>query len=345
MASIYGRVVSNVAEAPAAESPLAELANTPSVGLMEAVSAACQDAPFTSNATDAAALAKAYKKAAAFGTNAVANGTNRGLNADQVAALHLYTLELPYAFYSTVNASIGGYGPYGRDGVPHYLKYCKLVLEAMALLPDVATVTYRGVPEVPLPALIGEGATVGTKVQWWSFTSSTETSDVLRDPQFFGMGDNARTVFKFHVKTAVRIKLFSDFGGQTTTSVDNEEDDDDDGLVNGGDEDEVLIRPGTRFVITEISSYPGNVTEVTMDEVVDSVDDEVDNYGYQIPKQVVAGVAGGGDTGDGGASEPAAAAAAADPFGPPPTPLAQAQFVGGTLTLETAFDPMAPISI
>lgn len=102
---------------------------------------------------------------------------------------------------------------------------------------------------------------------WWAFTSTTESSDVLRNPHFLGFDGDDRTVFVLKIKSGVRIKRFSNFGGDEISSDDEENE----GI---SDEDEVLIKPGTQFLITDITEFPGGVTQVSLTEVVD--DDAVD---------------------------------------------------------------------
>lgn len=143
-------------------------------------------------------------------------------------------------------------------------RYIKLAKGALELLPSVEMTVYRGIKNVSLKKLLN-GEDVHGILTWWAFTSTTGTSDVLRDPTFFGIGSGHgdRVVFKIQIKTGVRIKQFSEFGG-----------DENDYLTPFGveapvNEDEVMILPGTRFRITAINTYTNNVTEIEMHEIVD----------------------------------------------------------------------------
>ena len=152
--------------------------------------------------------------------------------------------------------------------VPHKsaftTRYIKLAKGALELLPSVEMTVYRGIRDVSLKKLLN-GEDVNGILTWWAFTSTTGTSDVLRDPTFFGIGSGHgdRVVFKIQIKTGVRIKQFSEFGG-----------DENDYLTPFGveapvNEDEVMILPGTRFRITAINTYTNNVTEIEMHELAD----------------------------------------------------------------------------
>lgn len=143
-------------------------------------------------------------------------------------------------------------------------RYIKLAKGALELLPSVEMTVYRGIRDVSLKKLLN-GEDVNGILTWWAFTSTTGTSDVLRDPTFFGIGSGHgdRVVFKIQIKTGVRIKQFSEFGG-----------DENDYLTPFGveapvNEDEVMILPGTRFRITAINTYTNNVTEIEMHEIAD----------------------------------------------------------------------------
>ena len=111
---------------------------------------------------------------------------------------------------------------------------------------------------------------------WWAFTSTTGTSDVLRDPTFFGMGaeHGDRVVFKIQIKTGVRITTFSAMGSNA-----------DDYLTPFGveeplNEDEILVLPGTRFKIDAINTYTNNVTEIEMHELLEGEEEELPSASF-----------------------------------------------------------------
>lgn len=71
-------------------------------------------------------------------------------------------------------------------------RYIKLAKGALELLPSVEMTVYRGIRDVSLKKLLN-GEDVNGILTWWAFTSTTGTSDVLRDPTFFGIGSSWRS--------------------------------------------------------------------------------------------------------------------------------------------------------
>eukprot|EP00729_Bicosta_minor_P008611 gene8611-32998_t len=260
-------------------SPFAEIDGVVLVSLYEAVDA------FFSHSNDG--FVDQLQEALAFAQDLVDAGESQGLTVDEAAAIHFYTSQC--LFYVLLNGVLGGWGKGGREPLPLYLPYSKLALSALNKLPHVEATVYRGVQGVPLEKLLG-GKVEGHFLTWWAFTSTTESSDVLRKPYFLGFTGEHRTVFVLKVKSGVRIKRFSSFGGDEI-----EPESEDEEIEGIDDEDEVLIKPGTQFVITSIKDYDG-VTEVSMTEVVKvdvavDVDVEVDPVahshdedGYMRPK-------------------------------------------------------------
>jgi hypothetical protein len=103
---------------------------------------------------------------------------------------------------------------------------------------------------------------IGDSLAWWAFTSTTGTSDVLRDPDLFGVGaeHGERVVFVIEVESGVGVKTFSSLGsileyylqpfGSTAQN-----------------EDEIMLKPGVTFMIDAMEHYTNGVTEVKMHEV------------------------------------------------------------------------------
>lgn len=206
-------------------------------------------------------LDKEVASALQFADVVLARGLGMGLSRDQIASIHLYTQDS--SLYGGLNGALGGWGPGGRTAVAHYTHYIKVALSGLRLLPTVETTVYRGVRDVSLKALLN-GQDIHGILRWWAFTSTTGTSDVLRDPTFFGIGEGHgdRVVFKIKIKTGVRISSFSDLGSNA-----------DDYLTPFGveaplNEDEIVLLPGTRFKIDAINTYTNNVTEIEMHELV-----------------------------------------------------------------------------
>lgn len=206
-------------------------------------------------------LDKEVASALQFADVVLARGLGMGLSRDQIASIHLYTQDS--SLYGGLNGALGGWGPGGRTAVAHYTHYIKVALSGLRLLPKVETTVYRGVRDVSLKTLLN-GQDIHGILRWWAFTSTTGTSDVLRDPTFFGIGEGHgdRVVFKIKIKTGVRISSFSDLGSNA-----------DDYLTPFGveaplNEDEIVLLPGTRFKIDAINTYTNNVTEIEMHELV-----------------------------------------------------------------------------
>jgi hypothetical protein len=252
---IYSRVVVEEAEVATTESPLAGLANTPLVGLREAVAAAEQ------HITCSSGLSDELEVALVFATRKVANGRSQGLTIDQVAAINLYTQES--FFYVGLNGAFGGWGEGGgHAAVPHYLPYMKILVGALEALPKAATTVYRGIRGKPLATLL-KGKGVGEELVWQAPTSTTGTSDVLRDPTFFGVGavHGERVVFVIEMESGVRIKSFSALGSiieyylQPFGSTQQ-------------DEDEYLLPPNMTFLIDAIDTFTNGVTQVKVHEVM-----------------------------------------------------------------------------
>ena len=218
-------------------------------------------------------LDKEVASALQFADMMLARGLGMGLSRDQIASIHLYTQDS--SLYGGLNGALGGWGPGGRTAVAHYTHYIKVALSGLRLLPKVETTVYRGVRDVSLKALLN-GQDIHGILTWWAFTSTTGTSDVLRDPTFFGMGaeHGDRVVFKIQIKTGVRITTFSAMGSNA-----------DDYLTPFGveeplNEDEILVLPGTRFKIDAINTYTNNVTEIEMHELLEGEEEELPSASF-----------------------------------------------------------------
>jgi hypothetical protein len=254
--SVYRRVLvrDGETETATAAAPLAGLATTLLVGLREAVAAA------EKHVTCAGGLSTQLEEALAFATSKVHSGRSLGLTIEQVAAIHLYTQESP--FYKGLNGALGGWGVGGgQAAIPHYLPYIKIVMGALALLPTITTIVYRGIRGVPLATLL-KGKGIGDILAWWAFTSTTGTSDVLRDPDFFGVGaeHGERVVFVIEIESGVRVKQFSSLGSILEYYLQPFG-------ATAQNEDEIMLKPGVTFVIDAIEYYTNGVTEVKMHEV------------------------------------------------------------------------------
>ncbi|CAM4845938.1 unnamed protein product, partial [Rotaria magnacalcarata] len=127
------------------------------------------------------------------------------LTVDQSAAIILYTMEpndeaecIYYALNSTLRDE-------NRKNLKHWFLYLRLLMSALALLPNLQSHVYRGVKGSLKSALIA-----GEKIIWWGFSSCTADLSVLNDDQFFG-STGVRTLFNIDCKTGKDIKNHSAF--------------------------------------------------------------------------------------------------------------------------------------
>lgn len=155
---------------------------------------------------------------------------------------------MPTNFYSKMNEELGGYGADSYGKVEHFLPVTKLLLAAFDKLPPVPPAKlFRGVKmnyKAILKTPEGGDAKVGDVLQWNQFTSSSTSQDVLKDPEFLGVGE-AGTVFQFIAVEGVNMKPYSKIEK----------------------EDEVVLPPGSRFVIDLITPCKDGVTEVRMRQI------------------------------------------------------------------------------
>lgn len=146
---------------------------------------------------------------------------------------------------------MGGYTHRRHLDLPAYLPFIRLLLEAMFKLEHVAALVWRGVFGTVKQLLGGKG--VGDQLVWWTFVSTTLSSNVAMEfLEGQGKIEGPRVLFKIRVNQGVQISTFSDFGGDASGE-DNEQ--------------EVIMMPGTPYVIDEIIPLSDNLTEVRLHEV------------------------------------------------------------------------------
>lgn len=90
----------------------------------------------------------------------------------------------------------------------------------------------------------GNAAKVKDVLQWNQFTSSSTSQEVLKEATFLGVG-SAGTVFQIIAVQGVNMKPYSAIAK----------------------EDEVVLPPGSRFVIDSITPCKDGVTEVRMRQI------------------------------------------------------------------------------
>lgn len=240
--------------------PLANLGRQKEVGFREAVETILEhfDGDFVPNAsiTCKEQLQRARDQAESFAAQArpttgptLKSGRAKSRNLPDtltktdIAALNLYTK--PTQLYRRLNAALGGYdGAINFANVRHFKPYVKLLINAMKKMPREATRVYRGVKQ-PVRKLLKQ-MKVGSIVTWLQFTSTTTNPGVLRDKNFLGAGAGLgeRTVFQISTLSGVNM------GGCTFL-----------------DEEEILLLPGTRFIVDGFTKWDFGVTEVKMREL------------------------------------------------------------------------------
>lgn len=241
----YERVSDVMYESLSSDSPLIGLKETPLIGfkaaLAEAAAATRTDLSVTMN--------NGFQFAVELGEN------TRGLKVDEVAAINVYTQDKPEAFYAGLNAAMGGYTSKKHKDLPAYLPFIRLLLTAMFKLEHIEALVWCG--KMGTLAQLIQKKNVGDELTWWSFTSTSLSSDISMG--FISYNHDKpewplpRVIFRIKLTQGVQIAAFSDFGG---------------GGNGGENEQEVIILPGTTFVIDAIIELGDLLTEVRMHEIV-----------------------------------------------------------------------------
>lgn len=193
--------------------PIPNLDITPIQSLREAVARAQEDPELASRDLEAN-----MECALDFATEYKKKNPQEVLDVEDIAVIHLYTQDSP--IYKAMNARL-------RDKnrarvVPPFLPLIKLLLSAIYKLPlqPPGKTVYRGVQG----NLVSSFEDQATKM-WWAFSSATSNIKTLNDETFLGKtGD--RTVFSIELRHAYDITAY-----------------------NAQDEEEVLLPPGSKFVV------------------------------------------------------------------------------------------------
>jgi uracil DNA glycosylase len=157
---------------------------------------------------------------------------NQRLNAHEIGALYLYTLES--VLYRQLNAALR-HGD--RSRVRPYFPYLRLFFSALAKLEPTSSSLWRGV-QADLRGQYPEGKAV----TWWGISSCTPKLEVARS--FLG-ARGRRTLFEVVPRGAVSIRKFSAFDG----------------------EDEYLLAPGTRLSVVKVRQEADGLTVVKLEEL------------------------------------------------------------------------------
>ncbi|UJR11373.1 hypothetical protein I4U23_015553 [Adineta vaga] len=154
-----------------------------------------------------------------------------GLNVDESASIHLYTMEWKVhenSLYAVLNRTLR---LPDRSKLRPWFKYLKLFLTAFFKLPSTERRTvYRGVPEN-----LNDLYPTGKKVTWWSVSSCTASLQVLQYPYYVGTS-GVRTMFHIETNSGKIIRSHSHYQH----------------------EDEILLPPGLYLeVISNFNPAPG----------------------------------------------------------------------------------------
>ena len=154
------------------------------------------------------------------------------LTADEIAAINLYTQETP--LYTTLNTALR---KRDRKALMVWFPYLKILITAVHKLEPINTTVYRGVK-----LDLSQRYQKGDDVVWWSFSSATESVEVLKNPMF--LGDNGqRTLFSVNIHSGVDIRRYSAIP-----------------------EDERLIIPGTQLIVKGHLSLGAGLLMIQLEE-------------------------------------------------------------------------------
>jgi hypothetical protein len=162
------------------------------------------------------------------------------LTIDESAAIQLYTMEskseeesLFYVVNSTLRLA-------DRSQLKSVSPYLALLIGALEKLPPFNGLVYRGVS-----GNISSNFVKGKKLTWWGFSSCTQSLDVLSKEEFLGK-TGQRTLFYIVCINGKSIQNYSYFSP---------------------DDQEVLLLPGTAFLITGKKRVNRDLTIVHLMEI------------------------------------------------------------------------------
>ncbi|CAF0973190.1 unnamed protein product [Adineta ricciae] len=144
------------------------------------------------------------------------------LTRDEAAAIYLYTLEWPsngISLYTIFNQDLR---TKDNSKIKHWLPFLKLLMTAMNKMPSKQLRVYRG-----LRGDVSKEYTEGLEFVWASATSCSRSINMACN--FFANSNGECVLFQIDVQNGKDISAFSHFKL----------------------EEEVLLRPGTRFRVTK----------------------------------------------------------------------------------------------
>ena len=168
----------------------------------------------------------------------LAEGDSHGLDADEVGALFLYTMES--GLYDELNRLLR---MRQREQLKPFFPYMQLLLTARQKMPAYSGVVWRGVKGVDLR----DKYPPDKEVYWWAFSSTTKKLATLTNPMFLGT-TGVRTVFMIEIASGVDIERYSSFQEEAS-------------------EAEVLLFPGTKLKVVDGMDMGNGLTQVHLREV------------------------------------------------------------------------------
>jgi hypothetical protein len=162
------------------------------------------------------------------------------LTVDESAAIQLYTMEskaeqesLFYILNSTLRLA-------DRTKLKPILPYLRLLIGALEKLPSFSGLVYRGVH-----GNISSNFVKDKKLTWWGFSSCTRSLEVLSKEEFLGKSGQ-RTLFYIECISGKSIQNYS---------------------YSSSDDEEVLLLPGTEFLVTGKKRRGHGLTIVHLREI------------------------------------------------------------------------------
>ena len=165
------------------------------------------------------------------------------LTPDQSASIILYSMHWEpqdKCLYFVLNATLRDEN---RDKLKPWFSYLKLLLTALSRLPSYNRQIYRGIRRD-----LRKDYQKGKMVIWWSFSSCTETIEVLKKEQFMG-STGARTLFIIESSSGKDIREHSAFR----------------------QEDEVLLPAARQFEVVSCLPQGDGLTIIQLREIVPPV--------------------------------------------------------------------------
>ena len=161
------------------------------------------------------------------------------LTPDQSASIILYSMQWEpqnKCLYSALNTTLRDEN---RNKLKPWFSYLKLFLTALSRLPSNNRPIYRGITRD-----LRKDYQEGQKIIWWSFSSCTQTMDVLKKEQFMGSA-GARTLFTIESSSGKDIRNHSAFQK----------------------EDEVLLPAARQFEVVSCLPQGGDLNIVQLREI------------------------------------------------------------------------------